>query len=351
MDPITIMAIASFAYSVYSSSKRGSGDPMDAIVGMLVEINKKLSIINDKLDVIYGSIVNMPDKIEYKRRVNDLISVANRIPVLYENLKSDIDQYGSTLKGKIEFKRKNEVEIRNYLDTIRLSFQVLKSENDILTIALLANACQIDYELSNLINLDTNYVKSEQKVYLKYLKNAVWEDLNGLESRIKQSNDKLDSVIAGSFLIDWRFHVCTSPRAHEEIAEYKNERLFTYYLPVFKPLILTPSQNVISNNLAELGYLDIKYFNNELNAYGEKVIPKIPDNYTSPITIIKKEISFDHKNNPRLSNNEYLNNKSIVKYIEENQATFENEQNNLIALSSAHNLAVNTIKHINFRVI
>ncbi|WP_034761646.1 hypothetical protein [Chryseobacterium gregarium] len=350
MEPVTAIAIASFVYSLYSSfSKRASGDPIDAMVAMLVEMNKKLSIINDKLDIIYDTVVQLPDKVEYTRRINDLIVVSSRMPVLYNKLQADIATNKSDVKGKAEFIRKNSQDVNSYLSDIRKSMQVLKKETDILTIAMLCNAAQNDFELCKLINVSPQDIKIEQTEYLKYLKSAIWTDPACLDIQLAGSTTTIESIRSDSFIADWRFKVCIQEAAHEDPAQYNNERRLNMHKPKFNPIVFDNEKKTILNNLSLLGYIDTEIFS-QLSSYEPSTVTSIPSGYDKNVFVLKKTIRFKNQDKPRITDIEHINNAVINNYINAKASLYSSEQNNLLALSSVHNLAISTIKYINFRI-
>lgn len=344
MDPVTAITIAQFAISTYSMlSSRGSGDPLDAIVGMLIEINSKLNVINDKLDIIYDAVVSLPDKIEYKRRTNDLISVANRMPVIFKNLNSDIKEYGEE-RGKREFKKKNEFELRGYLNVIRLSSAVLKTEIDPLTVSLLAGACQNDFELCRILQVDEDYIKNEQLDYLTYFKRALWTDNNSLEKKIETSMKAMKAAIDEKFINDWTFLYIPHLNTSIQLKEHK----INLYTSSFAPLDISKSEKQITYSLASMGYLDLLYFNHQLTSYKSEQLSTIPSN--SSIPVIKTGRFVDYANGAS-NNNEHVFEKYKSTRLKDNQITFKMNRIALIAFCSANATAQETVKHINTRVL
>ena len=337
MDPVTGVAIAQFAFSAYGMfSKRSSGDPIDALVAMLVEINKKLNIINEKIDVIYSEVVKLPDKIEYKRRLNDIISVSNRIPLLYKNLQDDIKK--DRAKGKNEFIKKNEADIKSYLNVLRLSVAVLKSEYDTLTISLISNACQIDYELCKLINLDNEYVKNEQEEYLRYIKQAIWLNDNNVEDIIEKAKNNIRAVSEERFIHHY---------LHFDVSQGYPRQVFTLtmYYPEFETLSPNTQDQKLITHLNTVGYFDSLMINRSLTDYVTQSIDQIPANNT--YKVIKTSTYFD--------GGRFTTNKNdIVKYkndrLNTNKSTYSNNQTLLMATCSCHYLALETVKHINTRI-
>jgi hypothetical protein len=346
MDPVTAISIAQFAISTYGMlSSRGGGDPLDAIVGMLIEINNKLNVINDKLDIIYDAVVVLPDRIEYKRRTNDLISVANRMPVIFRNLNSDIEKYGEQ-RGRLEFKEKNKLELSGYLNVLRLSSGLLRTEIDPLTISLLASACQNDYELCRVLQVDPDYIKNEQLEYLTYFKRALWTDNNSLEKKIENSVSLMKAAIDEKFINEWRF-LATNPNNGGTI-QLRDHKI-KLYSSTFSPLDISKSEKQVTNTLMSMGYFDLPYFNHQLTGYESKELSKIPNNNSIPV--INTHRFADFYGGSFGSNNEHVFEKYKGTRLKENQIAFKINRVSLIACCSANITAHETVKHINNRIL
>jgi hypothetical protein len=344
MEPVTAIAIAQFAISTYSMlSSRGGGEPLDAIVGMLIEINNKLNVINDKLDIIYDAVVLLPDKIEYKRRTNDLISVANRMPVIFKNLSSDIKEYGE-VRGKLEFKKKNEFELRGYLNVIRLSSAVLKTEIDPLTISLLASACQNDFELCRMLQVDEDYIRNEQLDYLTYFKRALWTDHNSLEKKLETSMTAMKAAIDEKFINDWQFLYIS----HLNTSIQRREHKISLYTSSFAPLDISKTEKQITYALASMGYINLPYFNHQLTGYKSEQLSTVPNN--SSIPVIKTQRFVDFAGGASNNNEQVFENYKTTR-LNENQFTFKMNRVALIAFCSANVTVHETVKHINNRVL
>lgn len=350
MDPVTAISIAQFAISTYSMlSTRGGGDPLDTIVGMLTEINNKLNVISDKLDILYDAVVVLPDRIEYKRRTNDLISVANRMPVIFRNLNSDIKKYGDQ-RGRREFKNKNEVELTGYLNVLRLSSGLLRTEIDPLTISLLAGACQNDFELCRVLQVDPDYIRNEQLNYLTYFKRALWDDNKSLEKKITTSMVEINNIIDEKFInkISKRMIHSASPNT---ISRHNRDKIeYFSYSYNFSPLVLNPIEKQIFNRLNSMGYVNLRYFNYKLSGYDTQQIYSIPSNSTLPIIDTLKIFDLYHHGG-LVNSNESVFLKYRDKRLKENQLAFEMNRVALIAFCSADVTAQETVKHINNRII
>jgi hypothetical protein len=345
MDPVTAIAIAQFAISTYSMlSSRGGGDPLDAIVGMLMEINNKLNVINDKLDIIYDAVVALPDKIEYKRRTNDLISVANRMPVIFRNLNSDIKKYGEE-KGRREFKEKNNLELSGYLNVLRLSSGLLRTEIDPLTISLLAGACQNDFELCRVLQVDPDYIRNEQLEYLTYFKRALWTDNNSLEKKIENSITAMKAAIDEKFINEWRFLATNHHTGMMQLREHK----IRVYSSTYSSLDISKSEKQITNTLASMGYFDLPYFNHQLTGYESKELPAIPNNTSIPVINTHRFVDFYGTSGGQ--NNEHVFEEYKGKRLKENQIAFKMNRVALTAFCSANITAYETVKHINNRIL
>lgn len=351
MEPTTAMAIASFVYSAYSSlSKSSSPDPLDALVKMLAEMNKKLNVINEKLTIIYQQLDKMPEQVEYKRRVNDLKVASDGIVTLYKKYHAAIVRERSEKKAKSYIIENYSSDVKLYIQLLRGSRSVLQEGTDALTVALLANAAQYDYELCQLVDYEEDDIKIEQKTYLDYLTNVIWHKESSLDAQIKATEAKLNSVVSDSFVVNWKILVGIIAPGAGNITIFEERQIIHLHLPTFEQLVLDDSKKLIVKTLSSFGYFDFKSFSKIIGYEKNAEYEKNPSKYSKTVFSMKKKVGYRKEKRPLILQNEHLENKEIKEYIKRQSTAYDNALNELLVLCSSHNLAVNTVKYINLRI-
>ncbi|WP_299135490.1 hypothetical protein [uncultured Tenacibaculum sp.] len=171
MEPTTVIAIASIAYSMLAPKPQ---DSSVAIIKMLQEINNKLNIINEKLDLILKEISLLPQKVEYERQLQNLKASVWQTKLLYEDYISDITNDHEN--GKLNFIANRGNAVNDEIRRIRDSFAYLKEFNDLSSINLCCAAITCDNELLKISGKDAHYIENINKKYFKYLKHLLYFD-------------------------------------------------------------------------------------------------------------------------------------------------------------------------------
>lgn len=177
MEPTTAIGIAKFAYSTYEFLyAEEDTSQFDAIMKFLNQINTKLDIIIDKLDLIYIEIEQLPDKIEYNKNISTLNGIIEELKPFYNTLNDFRDEFGNK-KGTRKFlNANNNIErIEKYLYDFRETFQKLEKYKDPITTCYLATCAKFDYQLSLLISTDDITLKNRLKDYLTYFNDSTLE--------------------------------------------------------------------------------------------------------------------------------------------------------------------------------
>lgn len=226
MEPSTAFSIAKFAYSTYEylNSKEDT-QQFEVITKLLNQINTKLDVLNDKLDLIYFEINQLPNKIEYSRNISVLNGILEDLKPLYNTLNDFIFKFGRK-QGIRKFIAINKQIINEHLNTIRLTFQRLENYHDPITTIYISTCVKVDLELSVLIDVDNISIKNRMIDYLTYFSNST------LPTQTQMVRDEIEK---------WRKYESLLNRGEyytdlEGIPPIDNQALFFYEL---KPLTIS----------------------------------------------------------------------------------------------------------------
>ncbi|WP_299105991.1 hypothetical protein [uncultured Tenacibaculum sp.] len=189
MESSTILNIASFSINMIN---KPSGNPMDAVVQMLNSINSKINILNEKMDLIINEITTVDDRVETKRRVNDLIAVYEQSRIYLNNYNDYIENYKY---GRKKFIEDHKFSINQHLQDITNSFNVLKSNHEPYIISQICLSIILYSNLSHLVDTNNIKVKNQFDAFLKYLKQVLYTSGSSIEKIINRLENEVNELL------------------------------------------------------------------------------------------------------------------------------------------------------------
>lgn len=230
IEPTTAIAVAQFSVSMLRSFS-GGGNQLDAVVKLLTAINRKLDIMNDKLDIILEEVVKSPDRTVYKYQYEEAKSAMSRLSEYYAHYQRDVQDKGPTF-AKLEFNKKYKAAFKDQLEKIKGTTFLLE-HNDPLTVNFICLLATSYYEYSKFIDRDPDDLSYEMRPFYAYLIRTSWEGNNSLIGKIDYYRNAHQDLLDEDYKCrdEQKFHVGGgkegSPDSWTEVRYYQTQKTLT----------------------------------------------------------------------------------------------------------------------------